>query len=81
MSINAAGTVTSILTEVSGIDLPNGPYVIQPTTGDAFAVSRLLEDKYDAFIGGSVRPGPQEDSFEWLKIEVCCIDLVQCADD
>ena len=81
MSIKAADTVTFILTEVSGIVLPNGSYVIQPTTEDAFAVFRLLEDKYDAFIEGFVRSDPQEAFFEWLKIEICCIDLIQCADD
>ena len=55
--------------------------MIRLTNGDEFAVARLLEDEYGAFIGASVRPGPQNGSFEWLKIEVCCVDVIQCVDD
>lgn len=80
VSCNVAGNVASIFTEVSDTELPNGPYVIETVNGDVFAVSRLFDDRYEAFIGGAVRPGPQDRSFEFLKIEVCCVDLILCAD-
>ena len=32
------------MTEISGNSLPNGLCVIEPLNGDAFAVSRLLDD-------------------------------------
>ena len=79
MSVNVSRNVAFVLTEVSSNSLPEGPCVIEPLSGDAFAVSRLLDDTYGAFIGGSVMPELTDRSFEWLKIKVCCADLLQFA--
>jgi hypothetical protein len=80
VSINIAGKAAFVLTELPGTDLPNGPYVVQTSNGDIFAVSRLFEDRCGAFIGGSARPGPHDDCFKWLNIEVCRVEPVQRAD-
>lgn len=74
MSINIVGKAASVLIELPGTDLPNGPYVVQTSTGDIFAVSKLFEDRCEAFIGGSVRPSLHDDCFEWLNIEVCRVE-------
>lgn len=44
--------------------LPDGPYAMNSSFGNLFAVCRLFEDEYCAFIGGSVqRQSPT--SFGW----------------
>ncbi|KAL9124029.1 MAG: hypothetical protein Q9217_006597 [Psora testacea] len=70
VSVNFVSDVASILTEISATELPNGPYTARPATGEVFALSRLFDDRYEAFIGGSVRPSLQNHSFEWLEIEL-----------
>ena len=79
MSVNVTRDVAFVVTEISSNSLPNGPCVIEPLSGDAFAVSRLLDDTYNAFIGGSVRPELTNRSFEWLKLKVCYVDLLRLA--
>ncbi len=82
VSVNVTRDVAFVLTEISSNILPDGPCVIEPLSGDAFAVSRLLDDTYSAFIGGSVRPELPEltdRSFEWLKIKVCRANLLRLA--
>ena len=82
VSVNVTRDVALVLTEISSNSLPNGPCVIEPLSGDVFAVSRLLDDTYSAFIGGSVRselPEFTDRSFEWLKIKVCCASLLRVA--
>ena len=77
--VNVTRDVALVLTEISSNSLQNGPCVIDPLSGDAYAVSRLLDDRYSAFIGGSVRPELTDRSFEWLNIKVCYTDLLQFA--
>ena len=79
VSVNVTRDVAFVLTETSINSLPNGPCVIEPLSGDAFAVSKLLDDTYNAFIGGSVRPELTDGSFEWLKIKVRHADLLPFA--
>ena len=79
VSVNVSRDVALVLTEVSSNNLQTGPCVIEPLSGDAFAVSRLLDDRYSAFIGGSVMPELTDRSFEWLKIRVCCARLPRFA--
>ena len=79
VSVNVTRDVAFVVTEISSNSLPNGPCVIEPLNGDAFAVSRLLDDTYNAFIGGSVRQELTNWSFEWLKIEVCYAYLLRLA--
>ena len=74
VSVNITHDVALVLVEISSISLPNGPCVIDPLSGDVHAVSRLLDDAYSAFIGGSVRPELIDRSFEWLNLEVCYAD-------
>ena len=61
------GKCEIILTETSK-DVPNGPYVVRSENGDIFGVSKLFDDQYEAFIGGSVKSNGG--SFKWLGIEV-----------
>ena len=79
VSVNVTRDVALVVTEVSSKSLPNGPCVIEPLSGDAFAVSRLLDDTCNAFIGGSVRPELTDRSFEWLNIKVCYAELLRSA--
>lgn len=60
----------SVYIEWTATDLPDGPYVVYSSTGDIFPVCRLFEDKYHAFIGGSVGYDSITKSFDWLNIEV-----------
>lgn len=50
--------------------LSDGPYVIQPATGQVFAVCRFFEDNYQAFIGGSVEEDDSTHAFRWSNIGV-----------
>ena len=79
VSVNITHDVALVLVEISSISLPNGPCVVDPLSGDAYAVSRLLDDTYSAFIGGSVRPELTDRSFEWLSVEVCHADPLRLA--
>ena len=77
--VNVTRDVALVLTEISYDSLQNGPCVIDFLSGDAYAVSRLLDDRYSAFIGGSVSPQLTDRSFEWLNIQVCYINLLRFA--
>lgn len=50
--------------------LPNGPYVIQISTGYIFAVSKLFEDYCHAFVGKALGFNLASTAFGWLDIEV-----------
>lgn len=62
--------VVTILTQSAAVCIPDGPYILQTMTGQVFAVSKLFEDKYQAFIGGSFRPDSSSVFFEWMHGEV-----------
>ena len=79
VSVNVTRDVAFVVTEISNNILPNGPCVIEPLNGDAFAISRLFDDTYNAFIGGSIRQELTDRSFEWLNIEVCYAYLLRLA--
>lgn len=57
--------ITTVIESIS-LKLPDGPYIMQKRTGQIFAVSKLFEDKYQAFIGGSYRLDTPSGSFEWM---------------
>ncbi|KAI0127231.1 amidase signature domain-containing protein [Xylariales sp. AK1849] len=48
-----------------GVDLPVGPYIIQPSSGRIFGISKLFEDASNAFVGGVLSDGPFK--FKWLE--------------
>lgn len=43
---------------------------MQTTTGQVFALLKLFDDKYQAFIGGSLISNSLSGSFEWMHEEV-----------
>ena len=51
-------------------DLPNGPYIIQPSSGFIWALCRLFPDEYLAFIGGGVAHDTATKTFTWLQTGV-----------
>ena len=62
--------VITIVTQPTSVPLPDGPYILQTTTGQMFAVSKLFDDKFHAFIGGSLKFDSLSGSFEWMHEEV-----------
>ena len=56
--------------EIESTHLLTGPYTIRRSIGEIVRVSRLYEDKYNAFIGGSLTFSAQLHSFQWLNIGV-----------
>lgn len=61
--------VITIVTQPTSVPLPDGPYILQTTTGQMFAVSKLFDDKFHAFIGGSLKFDSLSGSFEWMHEE------------
>ena len=66
------GTLVSLASKST--HLPTGPYAIRPSTGEILRVSRLYQDDYSAFIGGSLAFSPRLQSFHWLSIGVSKLD-------
>lgn len=62
--------VITIVTQPTSGQIPDGPYIMQTTTGQIFAVSRLFDDNFQAFIGGSLEFDSLSGSFEWMHEEV-----------
>lgn len=58
--------------------LPDGPYVLHTPSSNIFAISKLFQDKYKAFIGGGLKSNETSDAFEWLYMEVLNLYKVPC---
>lgn len=63
--------VIAVVTDATFEQLPDGPYMVQTLTGETFPVSRMFEDNFQAFIGGTIaKPKHTTKSFKWMRVEV-----------
>lgn len=68
--VDLPGDIAHTFIDCTKSILPNGPYVIQISTGYIFAVFKLFEDYSHAFVGKALGIDLASTAFGWLDIEV-----------
>ena len=65
-----------LVVDPAAIQIPDGPFVIQPSTGRILSVARLCEDTYNSFIGGGIAFDAPSKRYKWLGINVTFLRLL-----